>query len=83
MLGGSGGGGGGEGGDVKAVLQLDSFILGPDATLNTEIHKNSIRIKNPNAVNALKRKHRPKNQINHCDRQRRILMANFTVCQSK
>ena len=33
------------------------------ATLNTEIHKNSVRIKAPNSVNASKRKH--KNQINH------------------
>ena len=30
-------GGGGEG--VKALLQLANFTLGPDATLNTEIHK--------------------------------------------
>ena len=47
--------------------------LGPDATFNTEIHKNSIRIKAPNSVNASKRKH--KNQINHYDKQRRVLMA--------
>ena len=54
---------------------------GPDATLNTEIHKNSVRIEAPNSVNASKRKH--KNQINHCNKQRRVLMANSTVCQSK
>ena len=62
----------------KALSQLH---LGPDATLNTEIHKNSVRIKAPNSVNASKRKH--KNQINHYNKQRRLLMANSTVCQSK
>ena len=31
----------------KALLQLANFTLGPDATLNTEIHKNSVRIKAP------------------------------------
>ena len=65
----------------KAHLQLAHFTLGPDATLNTEIHKNSVRIKAPNSVNASKRKH--KNQINHYNKQRRVLMANSTVCQSK
>ena len=78
--------------DKKALLQLANFTLGPDATLNTEIHenyatlnteihKNSVRIKAPNSVNASKRKH--KNQINHYNKQRRVLMANSTVCQSK
>ena len=52
----------------KALLQLANFTLGPDATLNTEIHKNSVRIKAPNSVNASKRKH--KNQINHYNKQR-------------
>ena len=54
----------------KALLQLANFTLGPDAALNTEIHKkkNSVRIKAPNSVTASKRKH--KNQINHNDRQR-------------
>ena len=66
------------GGGVKALLQLANFTLGPDATLNTEIHKNSVSIK---AVNASKRKN--KIQINHNDKQRRVLMANSTVCQSK
>ena len=75
--GGSGGGGGG----VKALSQLPDFTLGPDATLDTEIHKKSVRIKAPNSVNASKRKH--KNQINHHNKQRRVLMANSTVCQSK
>ena len=65
----------------KAPLQLANFTLGPDATLNTETHKNSVRIKAPNSVNASKRKH--KNQINHYNKQRRVLMANSTVCQSK
>ena len=40
----------------KALLQLANFTLVPDATLNTEIHKNSVRIKAPNLVNASKRK---------------------------
>ena len=75
------GGVGGGGGVVKALLQLTNFTLGPDATLNTEIHKNSVRIKAPNSVNASKRKH--KNQINHYNKQRRVVMANSTVCQSK
>ena len=44
----------------KALLQLASFTLGPDATLNPEIHKNSVRIKAPNSVNASKRKHKIK-----------------------
>ena len=65
----------------KALLQLANFTLGPDATLNTEIHKNSVRIKAPNSVNASKRKH--KNQINHYNKQRRVLMAYSTVYQSK
>ena len=71
--------GGGVG--FKALLQLANFTLGPDATLNSEIHKNSVRIKAPNSVNASKRKH--KNQVNHYNKQRRVLMANSTVCQSK
>ena len=44
-----------------ALLQLAYFTLGPDATLNTEIHKNSVRIKAPNSVNASKRKHKKSN----------------------
>ena len=75
------GGGVGGGGAVKALLQLANFTLGPDATFNTEIHKNSVRTKAANSVNASKRKH--KNQINHYNKQRRVLMANSTVCQSK
>ena len=74
-------GGEGGGGRVKALLQLANFTLDPDAILNTEIHKNSVRIKAPNSVNASNRKH--KNQINHYNKQRRVLTANFTVCQSK
>ena len=58
-----GGGGGGAEAAVKALLQLANFTLGSDATLNTEIHKNSVRIKAPSSINASKRKH--KNQINH------------------
>ena len=68
-------------GGFKALLQLANFTLGPDATVNTEIHKNSVRIKAPNSVNASKRKH--KNQINHYNKQKRVLMANSTVYQSK
>ena len=34
----------------KALLQLANLTLGPDATLNTEIHKNLVRIKAPNSV---------------------------------
>ena len=45
----------------KALFRPANFTLGPDATLNTEIHKNSVRIKIPNSVNASKWKH--KNQI--------------------
>ena len=66
-------------GGFEALLQLATFTMGPDATLNTEIHKNSVRIKAPNSVNASKRKH--KNQINHYNKQRRVLMANSTVCR--
>ena len=51
---------------VKALLQPTNFTPGPDATLNTEINKNSVRIKAPNSVNASKRKN--KNQINHYDK---------------
>ena len=49
------------GGGGKALLQPAIFTLGPDATLNTKIHKNLFRIKAPNSVNASKRKH--KNQL--------------------
>ena len=68
-------------GGFKVLLQLANFTLGPDATLNTEIHKNSHRIKAPDSVNASKRKH--KIQINHYNKQKRVLIANSTVCQSK
>ena len=57
---GVGGGVGGAGEGFKALLQLAYFTLGPDATLNTEIHKNSVRIKAHNSVNASKRKHKNK-----------------------
>ena len=68
-------------GGFKALLQLANFTLGPDATLNTEIHKNSVHIKAPNSVNTSKRKH--KNQTNHHNKQRRVPMANSTARQSK
>ena len=44
----------------KALLQLANFTLGPDATLNTEIHKNLVRMKVPDSVNASKRKYKIK-----------------------
>ena len=75
------GGGGGGGRVFKALLQITNFTLGPDATLNIEIHKKAVRIKALNSVNASKRKH--KSQINHNDKQRRVLMANSSVFQSK
>ena len=78
VCGGGGGGGGGRVEGFKTLLKPANFTLGPDATLNIEIHKNSVRIKAPNSVNASKRKH--KNQINHYGKQRRVLMANSTVC---
>ena len=62
-------------GGFKALLQLTNFTLGPDATLNTEMHKNSVRIKAPNSVNASKRKH--KNQINHYNKQRASLYKKY------
>ena len=65
--------GGGGGGVVKAPLRPANFTLGPDAFLTTEIHKKLALIKVPNTVNASKQKH--KNQINHYDKQRRVLMA--------
>ena len=40
-------------GRFKALLQLANFTLGPDATFNTEIHKNSVRLKAPNSVKQL------------------------------
>ena len=66
-------GGGGGAGAVKACLQ--------PANIPLDTHKNSVRIKAPNSVNASKRKH--KIHINHYDKQRRVLMANSPVCQSK
>ena len=63
---------------VKSLSQLAT--LGPDATLNTEIHKRLVCIKAPNSVNASKPK--DKNHINHYNKQRRVLMANSTACQS-
>ena len=61
--GGGGGGGGGVGGGFKALLQLANFTLGPNATLNTETHKNSVRIKAPNSVSASNRKHKTVGRI--------------------
>ena len=39
------------------------FYSFPIATLNTETHKNSVRIKAPNSANASKRKHKNHNKI--------------------
>ena len=64
---------------VKELLQLANVILGPDATLNTEIRKNSIRIK---ALNSVHQSKNHKNQINHNDKQRRVLLANSTLRQN-
>ena len=66
----------GVGGEDKALLQPANFTLGTDATLNTEIHKNSVRKKASNSLSVSKQKH--KNRINHYDKQKRVLMANFT-----
>ena len=68
-------------GGVKVRLQPSNFTIGPDATLNTKIHKTSVRIKALNSVKASKQKH--KNEINHYDKQRRVPMDNSTVCQRK
>ena len=65
----------------KALLQLANFTLGPDATLNTETHKNSVRIKAPNSVNASKGKH--KNQINHYNKQRNPPNLNVLIKKKK
>ena len=46
---GGGVGGGGVGGTLS---QLTNFTPGPNATLNTEIHKNSARIMTANSVDA-------------------------------
>ena len=43
-------GGGGE--EVKALLQIANFTLGPDAILR--VYKYSVRIKASNSVNATK-----------------------------
>ena len=56
------------------------FTLGPDAALNPVIQKKKKWFA-PTSVNASKRKH--KNQINHYNKQRRVLMTNSIVCQSK
>ena len=54
------------------------MTLGPDATLNTEIHKNSVRIKAPQSM------HQSENiKIKLITKQRLVLIANSTVCQSK
>ena len=67
-------------GGLKHFYSYPTSPWCPDVTLNSEIHKNLVRIKAPNSVLASKRKH--KNQINHYNEERRVLMANSTVCQS-
>ena len=64
---------------IKALLQLANFTLGPDATLNTEIHKKIGSHKGSQLSQCIK----TKTLINHHDKQRRALMANSTVYQSK
>ena len=44
-------------GGFKALLQLAYFTRGPDATLNTEIQKNLVRIKAPNSVKPQSQRH--------------------------
>ena len=51
----------------KVFLRPDNFTLCPDATLNAEIHKISVRIKASKLVNAWKQNH--KIQINHYDKR--------------
>ena len=55
------------GGVVKALLQLANFTLGPDATINTEIHKNSVHLKapKPQPFPDTKRKRKPTNLNKH------------------
>ena len=59
--------------EVQSTFTASQLHPGPDATLNTDIHKNSVRIKAPNSVNASNRKH--ENQINYYNKERRVLMA--------
>ena len=75
------GGGWGGGGWLKHFYSQPTspWVLMP--LLIWKYIKNSVRIKGPNSVNASKQKH--KNQINHYNKQRRVLMANSSVCQSK
>ena len=63
-----GGGVGGGGGVVvvKALLQLANFTLGPDATLNTEINKNSVRLKGSQLSQCIKAKPPKHEQRNKC-----------------
>ena len=49
--------------------------------LNTEIHKKSVRIKASNSVNASKRKH--KNEINHYNKQRRLILLYARVNENQ
>ena len=79
-------GGGERGGErwgraVKALLQLANFTLDPDAILNTKIHKNLIRIKAPNTVNASKRK--LKNRIYHKDEYSWLILLCARVNQNQ
>ena len=70
-------------GVFKAILQTANFTLGPDAALNTEIHKKSVHIKSPNSINASKRKHKFKLITMISYKQRRVIMAISAGCQSK
>ena len=72
--------GGGGGGSLKHPYSQPTPPRAPMPP-PTQKHKNPVCTKAPNLVNAPKQKH--KNQINHHNKQRRVLMANSTVCQIK
>ena len=51
--------------EVKTLIQPANFILGPDVTLNTEIHDISFRIKASNLVKLSTKKKKEKARRNH------------------
>ena len=69
-------------GEGLALLQPNNFTLGLDATLNTEIHK-KIGSRKRLPIQSMPQSENIKNEIIHYDKQRRVLMANSVVCQSK
>ena len=62
----------------KVLLQPANFTLGPDASLNREIQKNSVRIEAPNSM-SMHQSENIKNQIMYNDKQRWVLMANSVL----